>query len=118
MAVQIERDSKNALRFYITLPEGEVPPVRVRSHDLGITDAEKLLTQIKAEMAKNAAEILLRKSPKLRNLLPSGSYGDVKPYHVKRSKAGKTPAHYRVGMQVTFADPAHAAGFAKAVGIG
>lgn len=117
MPLQAERDSKNSLRFYLTLLQGEVPPVSIRATDFDISKAEQLLSGVKAKMAENAMKKIVSGMPKLKGLWPSGSYGDTKPYAVKRPKAGTVPAHYRVGVQITFNDPTHAQTFAKAAGI-
>jgi len=118
MPVQAERDPKNSLRFYITVPEDEVGPVTLRpAARLSIAGAERLLAGIKKQVATNAGNHIINGLPKLKKLLPSGSYGDTKSYHVKRPTAGSVPAHHRVGLRITFNDPAHAAVFAKAFNI-
>lgn len=115
--VQSERDPRNSLRFYITVPEAIVGSVQIKDVGLTIATAEKLLGMIKKEMAKRGAEHLLKISPKLRKLAPSGAYGDTKPCHIKRPKAGSVPSHFRVGLQITFNDPGHAQTFAAALGM-
>jgi hypothetical protein len=117
MPLQSERDHKNALRFYLTLPEGEVRPVPTRQFDHRIATAEKQLALIKTEMAKSAAAQILTGVNGLKQQLPTGQDGDAKPYHIKRPAAGTTAAHYRVGLQVTFTDPHFAERFAKWFGL-
>lgn len=117
MSVQKERDPKNSLRFYITVSEGDVGPLTINSATLSIMEAEKLVASMKTLLAKRGAEHILERSKKLKSLLPSGSYGDAKPYIVKRTGAGNMPAHFRVGIQITFNDPGHAQTFAKAIGL-
>lgn len=117
LQVQRERDPKNAQRFYLTIAESQVAPFAMRQTDLHIQTAEKLLAEVKKLLAKRGAETIIAASPKLKNVLPSGSHGDCKPYSVKRAPAGTVPTHFRVGLQVTFSDPADAQIFAKVVGI-
>lgn len=115
MPLQCERDTKNSLRFFLTLAEDELPSVSVPALSLTIAKAEKLLLEIKNAMMKSAASTIV--SSRLKDMLPSGSLGDTKLYHVKRPKAGTIPAHHRVGIQVTFNDPAHAQKFAAVLKI-
>ncbi|HET9640337.1 MAG TPA: hypothetical protein VFP12_14150 [Allosphingosinicella sp.] len=115
--VQSERDPRNGLRFYITVPEASIGSIQIKDVGLTIAAAEKLLGMIKKEMARRGAEHLLKISPKLRKIAPSGTYGDTKPCHIKRPKAGSVPAHYRVGLRITFNDPGHAQAFAAALGV-
>jgi hypothetical protein len=118
MPIQKQRDPKNSLRFYITLPEAEVASVSLKPPvSLRILDAEKTLARVKKLMANTGAEHILRGSKKLQSLLPGRSHGEVKAHFEKRAKAGTTPAHYRVGLQITFTEPRFADTFAKAIGL-
>ena len=115
LEVQRERDPKNALRFYLTIAEAQLAPFTTRQMDLHIQTAERLLAEVKKALAERGAQAIIAASPKLRSMLPAGNHGDCKPYSVRRAAAGTVPAHYRVGLQVTFSDPANAQVFAKAV---
>jgi hypothetical protein len=117
MLAQAERDPKNSLRFYITVPETEIADLSFRQLSLRIGSAEALLKQIKKRMAEAGAFHILDRSPKLKQWLPTGSHGDVKPCQVKRTAAGSVRQHHRVGMQITFSDPARAQAFAHALKI-
>lgn len=117
MPLQVERDSKNGLRFYLTLAQGEVPPVSIRAGNFDITKAEQLLSEVKKQMELNGARTVTAGLKELKGMWPSGSYGETKPYSVKRPKAGTVPAHYRVGVRVTFNDPSHAQKFADTLGV-
>ncbi|MEG3155146.1 hypothetical protein [Sphingomonas sp. RB1R13] len=55
MAVQSERDPKISLRFYVTVPEGQIGPVALNQMQLNISVAEKLLARMKKRMADDGA---------------------------------------------------------------
>lgn len=112
MPIQVERDPKSTLRFFITVLEGEVGPVHPNLSQLDISAAEALLATVKKAMEFKAQQLILS-SQDIKALLPSGPHGAVDGYSAKRPKAGTTPAHYRVGIRVTFNDPVHAKAFAE-----
>ena len=68
-------------------------------------------------MADDGTKYLISQSAKLKGLLPPRSHGDFKPCHIKRAAAGGVPAHYRVGLRITFNNPTAAQAFAKALNI-
>ncbi len=119
MPLQIERDPKHSLRFYLTLPESDVPPVVIRQVDLRIQTADQLLAAVKKKMGESAGQHIVQtiERSKQKGMLPSGTIGATEAHVMKRPKVGATPAHYRVGLRVTFNDPAHAVAFATAFGV-
>ena len=88
MPLQAERDTNNSLRFFLTLPQGEVTPFSIGATKLDISSAEQLLAAVKSRMAEDVAKKIMSGLPKLQTLWPNGSDGDTKPYTVKRPKAG------------------------------
>lgn len=111
MPIEPERDPKSSLIFYITIPETEVGPVVSPIRNLFLTELDKYIADAKKALALVAARKII--GPKLRPYLPTGSHGGVKEHVMKRPKAGTTPAHYRLGIKITFANPSAASKFAK-----
>lgn len=112
--VEIERDPRDNLRFYATIPESGLAKFSLRSLHLDIADAEKLLKSVKKSRAVEGGKLVA--NGQIGKWLKTNASPSVtaKEYFVSRKAAGTTPAHWRVGLVITFATASLAQAFAIA----
>lgn len=111
---EAERDPKDHLRFYVTFPDAQLPKLSPNQLSLDIADAEQLLKIVKKRRATDGLNAVMASN--IGQWLKNNATSNVtlKEYSVSRKKAGTVPAHWRVGLAITFANPALAQAFAKA----
>lgn len=112
--IEFERDPKDNLRFHATFPDSDLPKSSVRSLDLDIADAEKLLKNLRKKRATDGGQIVMNGQIGKWLKTNAASNVTVTEHSVSRKKAGTTPAHWRVGLTITFANAALAQAFAAA----
>lgn len=109
---EVERDPKDNLRFFVTFPDNSLPKNGFRPLNLDIADAEAILKSVKKTRAAEGLNTVA-KSPVGQWLnAHARPRASAKPYSVSRKSAGTTPAHWRIGAVITFADPTIAQAFA------
>lgn len=112
--IEVERDPKDNLRFYATLPDLSLANLSYHHLSLNIAEAEKLLRDVKKRRATDGGNHVMN-GPIGKWLKSNASPNvSVKEYSVNRKAAGTTPAHWRVGLAITFANASLAQAFATA----
>lgn len=111
---EVERDPKDNLRFYATIPDSTLTKLPIISLKLDIADAEKLLKDVKKRRATDGGKFVMKGPIGIWLKANGGSNVTAKEHCVSRKKAGTTPAHWRVGLAITFANAALAQAFAAA----
>ncbi len=115
--IEVERDPKDNLRFYATFPDSDLAKLSVRSLNLDIADAEKLLKDVRKRRATDGGKIVMNGQIGKWLKTNAASNATAKEHSISRKKAGTTPAHWRVGLVITFANAALAQAFAAACSI-